>query len=122
MTDEEFYRPLHPWMNDDQWECAELLANIHGGFNHMFGKMHKAGDKGIRFNSKGINYFATFDFDGLTKLVVLAHERMIRVEIIPSGPGMIGFVMHKRHSREGRIRERHPTIEEAVAKYKEQTK
>jgi len=113
MDNEEFYRSQWPWMNDDQWECAELLAEVHHGFNHMFGKIHNWG-KGIKLNSTSSNNLATFDYDGLTRLVLLTHERMIRVEIVPSGPNMIGFVCNKRHLREGRMYERHPTIQEAI--------
>lgn len=101
------------WMNEDQFECLKLFADVHGGFNHMFGKVHPWG-KGIKLNATCANNLSTFDYSGLTNLVVLAHDRMIRVEIVPSGPNMIGLVAHKRHSREGRLYERHPTIEDAI--------
>lgn len=113
MTNEERYRL--DWMTDDQWDCYELLGDVHCGLNHVFGKVHKWGE-GIKLNSTCSNSLATFDFDGLTHLVVLAHDRMIRVEITPSGPGMIGFVCSKRNTREGRMHERHPSIEEAITR------
>ena len=83
----------------------------------MFGKVHKWGH-GIKLNSACINELSTFDYSGLysglTKAVVLAHDRMIRLSIVPSGPNMIGLVANKRHSREGDVSERHPTIEQAI--------
>lgn len=110
-----FYYNLYPWMNDDQKECFELLCDIHGGGNHLFGKLYPSGESGIYINSTCSNYMSTFDFSALTKAVVLAHDRMIRFQIEPSGPGMLRLSAHKRHKREGRMHERHPTIEDAIA-------
>lgn len=101
------------WMSDDQYECYEFLADIFLGFHHIHGKLHEWGD-GIKLNTSQTGSFATFDFDGLTRAVVMAHDRMIRFCIEPSGPGMLGLVCHKRHKREGRMSERHPTIEQAI--------
>ena len=105
-----------PWMSDDQWECYQLLADLYLGFHHVHGALHEWGD-GIKFNTY-ITRLATFDFDGLTRLVLLAHDRMIRVEVIPSGPRMIGLTLHKRHKRDGSMYERHPTIETAIAAHR----
>lgn len=41
----------------------------------------------------------TVDSDGLTRLVVIAHQRMLRVEIHGCGPGYIKLVFHQRTSR-----------------------
>jgi hypothetical protein len=57
---------------------------------------------------------ATFDGDGLTKLVILAHELMIRIEIQTVNFNYMAIAMHKRKTREGSISERHPTIETAI--------
>lgn len=114
MTREEWENGFRKdWMSDDQFECYKFLADIHNGFHHMFGKVHNWGT-GIKLNSTCSNHLATFDYNNLTRLVVLAHDKMIRVEIVPSGPNMIGIVCHKRKSREGRMYERHPTIEDAI--------
>ena len=111
-TDEDYYR--QDWMTDDQWECAELLADLQGGFHHVTGKIKRAGD-GIETSSFNFRA-ATYDFDGLTRLVVLAHDRMIRAEIAPSGPGMLKLYLQKRHLREGgHMHERHPELEQAAA-------
>ena len=103
------------WMTDDQWECYQMLADLFLGFHHIHGKLHEWGT-GIRLNTTQVGSFATFDFDALTRAVVMAHDRMNRVEIAPSGPGMLGIVLHKRHKREGSMSERHPTIENAIAR------
>lgn len=101
------------WMSDDQYACYEFLSQLFLGWHHIHGKLHEWGD-GIKLNTSQTGSFATFDFDGLTRAVVMAHDRMIRLEISPSGPGMLGLICHKRHCREGRVYERHPTIEEAI--------
>lgn len=111
----KYYYADYPWMSDDQKECFELLCDIHGGGNHVFGKLYPMQKSGIYINSTCSHYLATFDFDNLTRAVVLAHDRMIRFAIEPSGPNMLKLCFSKRHTREGRMYERHPTIEEAIA-------
>lgn len=61
---------------------------------------------------------STFDFDDLTRLVFLAHDHCIRVEIDVHGPRMLGLSFHPR-VRDGSIMVRHPTIEQAVASWRE---
>lgn len=106
------------WMSDDQWECYQMLADLFFGFHHVHGKIHPAGDRGIQLNTHHVHSLATYDFDGLTRAVLLAHERMIRFSIVPSVPGMLGLMLHKRHAREGSMYERHPTIEEAIEAFR----
>lgn len=100
------------WMSDDQWECALFFARVVGGFHHLHGDFKRCG-LGIKIHDRSRSW-ATWDFNNLTKLVVWGHDEMIRVEVIPSGPNMVGFALWKRHSREGNMGERHPTIETAI--------
>ena len=97
--------------------CYELLADLFLGWHHISGKLHEWGS-GIKLNTTNVHHFATFDFDALTRAVILAHDRKIRFEIAPSGPGMIALICHKRHKREGRMYERHPTIEQAIEDFR----
>jgi hypothetical protein len=101
------------WMSDDQWECAQMFADVVGGFHHVSGTFKPHGT-GVKVSDYG-GRWATFDFDALTRIVLLAHDRMIRVALEPTGPRMVGFVLFKRHTREGSMYERHPTIEQAIA-------
>lgn len=101
-----------PWMTDDQWQGALFLRDLFGGFHHVRGNIKDCG-RGVQLNTRS-THFATFDFDGLTRAVFMAHDRCMRLEIATSGPGMICLKLHKRHTREGRLMERHPTLEEAV--------
>lgn len=62
---------------------------------------------------------STFDADKLTRLVFLAHDRCVRVEVTHSGPRMVRICIWQRDTREGSITERHPTIEQALATWRE---
>ena len=76
-------------------EAEDFLSDFYLGKHHIPSKIH--------------------EFDDLTRLVFLAHDRCVRVEIGNSGPGMIKIIIHKRHHRDGQPSyERHPTIETAL--------
>lgn len=99
-------------MTAEQEVCFDLLCDVFYGEHHCpdvsgFGR-------GIKANVYS-GQMATFDFDYLTRLVVLAHDRCVRVEICQGGPGRVGVVLHKRFTREGDMYKRHPTMEAAVA-------
>jgi len=111
MTNEERYR--EDWMTDDQWECANMVADLQYGFHHITGKIKPCGS-GIKVSLHNLRA-ATFDFDGLTRLVVMAHDRCIRAEITPSSPCRLGLLLHKRKGRDGAMHNRHPDLETAIA-------
>lgn len=67
---------------------------------------------GVRFKFRGS--METFDFDHLTRLVILAHDGCVRVGIEPLSPKHLAITMYQRRKREGFIYERHPTIDQAV--------
>jgi hypothetical protein len=62
---------------------------------------------------------ATYDGDDLTRLVLLAHERCIRVAIEPVNCRYMRIAIWKRE-REGDTYHRHPTIEQAIERFGEQ--
>jgi hypothetical protein len=68
---------------------------------------------GVRFVlfSSGLS---TWDFNHLTRLVILAHDECIRVDVSPCAPRYLAIMMHPR-VREGAMSQRHPTIEDAIA-------
>lgn len=63
----------------------------------------------IRWNQS----LSTYDDSLLTRLVILAHDRCIRVELSPRNFNYLTIRFHPRQ-REGGIFERHPTIEQAL--------
>lgn len=98
-------------MTLDQRECLDLLCVVFGGEHHV-PEPRPWGD-GIRVNVYA-SQLATFDYSYLTRLVVLAHDMCIRAQIDQGGPRTVGVCLTKRHTREGSIVVRHPTMEEAI--------
>jgi hypothetical protein len=105
----------YPWATDDQWACVLMLMEQYGGEHHFPSEVKPAGS-GIKMSAYA-QPFATFDFSNLTRLVFLAHDRCIRVQLCASAPGRIGLMLHRR-KRVGDIVERHPTLETAVAEWR----
>lgn len=117
MTRDEYIARKYPWMDADQAECFKMLCDLVGGDHHVSGTVKPHGS-GIENNTTATAGFSTFDFSYLTTAVLLAHDRCIRFSIEPSGPRMLKLVFHKRHSREGRMHEKHPTIEQAIEAFR----
>ena len=93
-----------------QARCLDLLCALFKGRHHV-PQVYEYG-YGIKCSIYG--GAATYDSSRLTCLVVLCHDRAIRGEIIPGGPGMIGIALHPRE-RDGQMCDRHPTMEDAMA-------
>mgnify|MGYP001424422050 CR=1 FL=1 len=106
------------WMTDDQWQCWLLVSELRGGFHHVDGKPRPFG-QGIEVNTS-LGCWASFDYDDLTRALFLAHDHAIRIEIRPSGPRMLKLCLWYRGTREGGMCERHPTIEQAISKWRRQ--
>lgn len=111
---DEKYR--QDWMSDDQFECAKMLRDLFGGWHHLHNPIRPYGD-GVEYNTSP-SWFSTFDFNLLTRYVFLAHDRCIRASLGSSGPRLIKLILHRRHKREGRLMEYHPTLEEAAQTYR----
>jgi len=56
---------------------------------------------------------ATFDFDLLTRLVVLCHDAALRLEVSAANPHNVRLSFWQRQ-RTGGMSKRHPTMEEAT--------
>lgn len=57
---------------------------------------------------------STFDFDRLTKLVILCHDRAIRLCISGKANGYLELMFHQRERQPDDRSIHHPTIEDAV--------
>lgn len=100
-------------------EAEDFFSELYLGKHHIPGKI-KAYGPGWHVNHLGS--LATFDFNELTRLVFLAHDQCMRVEIINSGPGMVKIAIWKREGRTGSMWQRHPTIDEALKQWRESHK
>lgn len=78
----------------------------------------RLGGAGVRFTMSSPRELSTWDFDTLSRLVIAAHEECIRISIEGAPGSKLKILMFPRLGREGRMSERHPTIEQAVADYR----
>lgn len=95
-------------------EAIQFFSDFYGGEHHIPGFKPKHDGLGWSVNHDR-GEMATFDFSQLTKLVVMGHDRCIRVGIHAVRNGIIQITIWKRQ-REGSMSERHPTLEQAVEK------
>ncbi len=91
-------------------EAREFFSIFYRGEHHFPSKLTPYG---LGWSMSHFGSLATFDGDDLTRLVLLAHARCIRVQIEQGGPNRLRIAIWKRE-REGSIFERHPTIEQAI--------
>ena len=95
---------------DEQWtenkqRCWQLLADWARGEHHM-GKVTHCG-RGLRMTWLG--EVATFDGNDMTRLVLIAHQRLCRASISSAGPQRLAIEVHPRQP-EGSLYERHPGL------------
>lgn len=96
-------------------QVAELLGTWHGLHHFDQREMERVEWWNPRFiEIRWAGSLSTFDFNELTRLVFLAHDRCIRVEIQPQSNRYLKLLFHPRKSRDGRMTERHPNLEQAV--------
>lgn len=96
-------------------QVAELLSTWHGLHHFDSREMERVEWSNPRFiQVRWAGSLSTFDFNELTRLVFLAHDRCIRVEIKPGSNRFLTLLFHPRKSRDGGMTERHPNLEQAV--------
>jgi hypothetical protein len=106
----------NPEMTKDH--AIAFFAEFYLGVHHIPAR-GCCGSHGVKEFGTGwsVNHYgdlSSFDFDSLTRLVFLAHDRCVRVEVMNSGPRRVKIAIWKRAGREGEIWARHPTLEQAI--------
>lgn len=104
-------------------EAIEFFSVLYEGEHHIPapGRYGAHGVKEFGPGSWYVNHsgeVATYDSDFLTRLVFLAHYFCIRASIQSAGPRRVKIVIFKRHRRDGRRLESHPTIETALSNWR----
>jgi hypothetical protein len=101
-------------------KVANILGNVYLGIYHMrqndLDKVDWKNDRYIVIRIR--DELSTYDFNRLTLLVIACHEEAVRVEISGRAKNHLQLMFHKRR-RNGSVFERHPTIEQAIASYRE---
>lgn len=97
-------------------QAVEFFSEFYGGQHHFPKGGVKAWGEGFCVvHDQGD--LATYDWDKLTRLVLMAHDQCIRVSIFPNAFKSLRIAIWKRE-REGGLSKRHPTIEEAIELYR----
>lgn len=90
-----------------------FFASLYGGEHHIPGyKVYEFGNGWMVKDHTSC--WATFDFNTLTKFVLMCHDKCIRGEIRPHTFDRIKVIIHKRQGREGSMFTRHPDINEVI--------
>lgn len=103
---------MNPSLSDE--EADGFFAVVFRGINHAPKRRRDAA------HTVSVSVYApcglsTYDYDELTRFVLLCHERCYRGAVSQSAPRHIRLSITKRSRESDRIEANHPTIEEAVA-------
>lgn len=103
---------MHPIVHD--LVTLPLAEKVDRFVSDVFGGVHRVAkleQKGHYFLCIPRGTLATYDDDKLTRIVIASHKYGIRAEIDNHGMRGLKILLHNRVSREGRMFDRHPTIE-----------
>ena len=97
-------------------EVANILGQVWRGIYHLENEIKNA--RTVWSNAEHIEIvirgnLATWDYDKLTALVILSHDRAVRMEISGASNNYLRLRFHPRE-RTGFLRQRHPTLEDAI--------
>lgn len=99
--------------------CAHLLEDwvgLHHLAHQQLGKVDWTNQHCIELRLYG--HFSSFDNHGLTALVFLAHDHAVRIEISACNMQYMTLRLHPRVRTGDCGMTRHPTIEEALERYR----
>ncbi len=104
-------------------QALQFFSDFYGGEHHIPGFSEGVKPFGYGWVVKhDRGDLSTFDGNGLTRLVIMAHDQCIRVGISPHNSGKVKIHIFKRQGREGSFSERHPDLETAVNNFRERSK
>lgn len=98
-------------------EVADLLGQVYAGIYHIQDEvLHPRAEWSNANRIEIVVYgdLSTYDFDILTKLVVLCHDHAIRFTVAPASNKHLRLLFHRRQRESKHISERHPTLEDAA--------
>jgi hypothetical protein len=98
---------VDPISMDLQDKASYFVSDVFGGVH----RVRKLENKGHYYVCIPHGTLATYDDDKLTRIVIASHKYGIRAEIDNHGMRGLKILLHNRVSRDGRMFDRHPTIE-----------
>ena len=99
-------------------EATAFFSELYHGAHHIPGKIKPFGRGWVVTHNRGD--LATYDYNELTRLVIMAHDKCYRVGIMHYNFNSLKIAIWKR-KRDGAMHERHPTIEDAILSYRSKT-
>lgn len=102
--------------------AVRFFADFFHGEHHIPGARPYVGADNVKAYGSGWSVvdpgasYATYDFDQLTRLVFLAHDRSVRVQIQAKGRGLEIAIWGR--AREGGMALRHPDLDSAMAEWR----
>ncbi len=94
-------------------QATAFFSEFYGGEHHIPGKIKQWGyGWSVNHDRGGLS---TYDYDQLTRLV-LAHDKLIRVEVSPSSPRHLKIAIWQRE-KEGSMSRRHPNLQTAIERF-----
>ena len=100
----------------EKQEAVKFFSDFYFGEHHFPNELKECG-YGYSMVCQPSRELSTFDFNHLTRLVVMAHDRCIRVEIVPNGKSL-RICIHKRERSNDAVSDMmstHPTLEYHIA-------
>ena len=97
-------------------EAMDFFSEFYSGVHHIPGGRVKPCGHGWSINHDR-GSLSSFDFNALTRLVIMAHEQCVRVDVDAIRNRIMQTSIWKRQ-RDGDITSRHPTIEQAIEKFR----
>lgn len=126
MIDDKDYGPswikkaFHPKreMSSLGEDAARLLNDLYAGIYHIQPECSRV-DWSDEHHIEIVLYgcWSSFDYDNLTRLVFLAHDYALRVQMDARANGYIRLMFHRRQ-RNGDLYQRHPSLEQAVQSWR----
>jgi hypothetical protein len=114
------------WLRSCKVELSDFGVQVAGLLDELFAGIYheQAAVRNKKVNWMDTHYISiciygqlsTFDFDKLTRLVVLCHDHCIRCEVEGAAPKYLRLNFTHRVGRVGSGYEQHPTIEDAIAR------
>lgn len=95
--------------------AIDFFSEFYYGEHHIPNEIKPCGYGWMVNHDRGS--LSTYDFNQLTRLVLMAHEKCIRVEVNPIRNGILQIKLHQRE-KEGTIMTSHPTIEKAISDFR----
>lgn len=96
-------------------QATKFFAAFYGGEHHIPSDVKSFG---YGWTVTQYGEIATYDFNSMTRLVVMAHDLSVRVEVSGHKKNELRIAIWKR-KREGTIDERHPQMETAIAQIRQ---